>query len=52
MFIVNESYFINRKRNIFGQDYQIKNVLNNDLDAIKSRIVFIERREPRSSFTF
>lgn len=51
-FIINESYFINRIKNIFRQDYQIENVLNNDLDAIKSRIVFIERREPRSSFTF
>ena len=37
-------------RLIFENMYDIVNVLDNDSDAIKSRVKFVERNEPRSFY--
>jgi len=39
-------------RELFGSYFNVSDVFDNDLVAIKSRIDFIERNEPRSSYTF
>ena len=37
--------------NVFKKHYGVSNVLNNDISALMSRINFVERSEPRSSYS-
>jgi hypothetical protein len=45
-----KSVLFNRVSKIFKNDYDIPNIFDNDLDAVKSRIIFVEAHEPRSSY--
>ena len=46
------SFLSTNVRELFSSYYNVSDIFNNDLIAIKSRIDFIERNEPRSSYTF
>ena len=47
-YLLNNSNFSSNIREIFDSIYSIQNLLDNDLDAIKSRIVYVQNHEPNS----
>lgn len=49
-YFITRSHFSNYIEGVFNEKYDIVNVLDNDLDAILSRIAFIQKREPSSMF--
>ena len=46
------SNILNYCSDIFRRKYNIVNILENDLDALKSRIKFVQNNEPRSNYGF
>ena len=54
--LVFKSYFLNHSRisvlihKQFLEIYNVRNVLDNDIDALKSRIMFVQSREPSSNY--
>ena len=49
-FLINDSMIIKRTQCIFLNNYDVVDFLNNDLDAIKSRVFFVQNREDRSNY--
>ena len=47
-YLLHDSSFSLNIREIFASVYSIQNLLDNDLDAIKSRIMFVQNHEPNS----
>ena len=47
-----KSFIVKRVQFLFRTMYDVNNIFNNDIDALRSRISFIQGREPRSNFTF
>ena len=47
-----DSYIVKNVQLIFNRKYQINDVLNNEVAAVKARIDYVERREPRSNPDF
>ena len=50
MFLKRHSAFLNNIVNIFKDFYNIDNIFSNDLDALLSRIFYVQKHEPRSSY--
>ena len=50
MFLKMNSVFLSEMDSVFNDVYSITDILDNDLDAIISRIFYIDRREPRSNY--
>ena len=46
------SAFSTDQNQLFKSVYGINNIHANDLDAVKSRISYAERNEPRSTYCF
>ena len=49
-YFVRDSFLMKYTQEIFTSLYEVENVLNNDLAALKSRINFVERNETRSNY--
>ena len=47
-YLLNSSKFSINLQDAFRSVYSIQNLLDNDLDAIKSRIMFVQNHEPSS----
>ena len=47
-----DSFLIRRVNEIFKSQYNVENVFNNDIEAVRSRINFIQRTEERSNYVF
>ncbi len=50
-YFINESYFITDFKLLFLKEYDVDDIFNNDLDALRSRILFVQQREYSSWFT-
>ena len=50
MFLKKHSIFLSNICNVFKNTYGVDNVLTNDLDAILSRILYVQVHEPRSCY--
>ena len=48
-FFLEKSVFIDNVRKI-GRDYDIGDIFQNDIDAIKSRLFYVQRNEPRTGY--
>ena len=51
-FLFHDSELFKAVRRNFQINYEIINVFDNDLDAIKARIGFVQAREERSNFLY
>ena len=51
-FIINKSCIINEMKLIMYDKYGVENFINNDIDALISRIYFVQRNEERSNFFY
>ena len=49
-FYIFDSFLFKNVRKIFHAEYSIQNVFNNDIDAVKARILFVQKNEPRSTY--
>ncbi len=49
-YLIYASLFVKRITNLFMTEYNVRSSYDNDFDAIKSRIIYVLIREPRSSY--
>ena len=45
-YFMEKSYFKENLESIFSCEYNVRDVLGNDTDAILSRVIYIQNREP------
>ena len=50
LYFLNFSFFRYYVDNVWRNKYDVENVLENDLDALLSRIIFVQIREPSSMY--
>ena len=50
LYFLNFSFFRYYVDNVWRNKYDVENVLENDLDALLSRIIFVQIREPYSMY--
>ena len=48
----NESVIVNKFKDHFEDVYQIRDIFNNDIDALQARIEYVQDREPTSSYVY
>jgi hypothetical protein len=51
-YIINNSCVVNEMKEVMYDKYGVENFINNDLDALISRINFVQRNEERSNFFY
>ena len=51
-YFMEKSYFKENLESIFNCKYNVRDVLDNDTDAILSRVLYIQNREPSSMYVY
>ena len=45
-YFINNSFIVNEIKNILCDTYDVDALMDNDIDALKSRILFVQNNEP------
>ena len=51
-FLRYDSLLMGRVSNVFNKEYNVQNILSNDLDVLRSRIDLVQRTEERSNYSY